>query len=75
MFGRSPESREEHSERHNIGTSPRRIQPQLIRSSLKASRYKKLKPRVKGNIRRSQLVILVFSIKGDASQLGYVVKI
>ena len=38
---------------------------QRMRSSLEASRYRKLKPRVKGSLRMSQLITLVFSINGD----------
>jgi len=43
------ESREEHSKRQGRGTSPRRSEAQGMRSSLKASRYRKLKS-VKGSV-------------------------
>jgi len=59
------EFREEHSERQSRGTSLRCSEAQRIRSSLKASRYKKLKPHVKGNLEMSQFVTLIFSINGD----------
>ena len=57
------ESREEHSERYSRGTSPRRSEVQRMWSNLKSSRYRKLKPRVKGSLEMSQFVTLVFSIK------------
>ena len=42
-----------------------------MRSSLEASRYRKLKPRVKGSLEISQFETLIFSLKGDAQQLGF----
>jgi len=60
--GDHSESRKEHSERQSRGTSPRRSEC----GPVEASRYKKLKPRVKGSLKMSQLVILVFYIKRDA---------
>ena len=43
------------------------LEAQWMRSSLKASWYRKFNPRVKGSLEMSQLVTLVFSIKRDAS--------
>ena len=61
------ESREEHSKRQSRGTSLKRSEAQRMWSSLEASRYRKLKPRVKKSLGMSQLITLSFSIKGVAS--------
>jgi len=47
------ESREEHSERQSKETSPRCNEAQRMQSSLETSRYRKLKPRVKGSLEMS----------------------